>query len=55
MIEHFFRTLKSECVWQEIPGPRPAFEEISRWLDRYYEERPHSAPGYLTPREYREH
>ena len=55
MIERFFGTLKSECVWQHrFRDCDHAFEEIARWLDRYHEERPHSALGYLTPVEYQE-
>jgi transposase InsO family protein len=30
-----------------------AFAVIARWMDKYHEERPHSALGYLTPSEYR--
>ena len=55
MIERFFGTLKSECVWQHRFRDRDhAFDEIARWLDRYHADRPHSALGYLTPVEYRE-
>ena len=31
-----------------------AFAVIAAWLERYDAERPHSALGYLTPKEYRE-
>jgi len=31
-----------------------AFRVIGEWLERYDRERPHSALGYLTPREFRE-
>jgi putative transposase len=55
MIERFFGTLKSECVWQHRSRNRDhAFDEIARCLDRYHVDRPHSALGYLTPRKYRE-
>ena len=55
MIERFFGTLKSECVWQHRFRDRDhAFGVIARWMDRYHAERPHSALGYLTPAEYRE-
>jgi transposase InsO family protein len=27
---------------------------VADWLDRYDADRPHSALGYLTPKEYRE-
>ena len=32
-----------------------AFGIIAAWLDRYDATRPHSALGYLTPKEYPEH
>lgn len=55
MIERFFRTLKEECVWQHRFVSRDhAFAVIAHWLERYDTERPHSALGYLTPKEYRE-
>ena len=55
IIERFFGTLKAECVWQQRFEDRDhAFRVIAGWMDRYHEERPHQALGYLTPREYRE-
>ena len=55
IIERFFGTLKAECVWQQRFGDRDhAFRVIAGWMDRYHQERPHQALGYLTPREYRE-
>jgi len=55
IIERFFGTLKAECVWQQRFRDRDhAFRVIAGWMDRYHEERPHQALGYLTPREYRE-
>jgi len=55
MIERFFGTLKSECVWRHRFRDRDhAFVVIARWMDRYHTERPHSALGYLTPTEDRE-
>ncbi len=49
MIERYFGTLKSECVWQHRFRDRDhAFEEIARWLDRYHADRPHSALDYLS-------
>ena len=54
MIERFFLTLKQECVWlHRFESRDHAFRVIADWLDRYDAERPHSALGYLTPREYR--
>jgi len=53
MIERFFLTLKQECVWLQRFGDRDhAFRVIANWLDRYHNERPHSALGYLAPKEY---
>jgi putative transposase len=55
MIERFFKTLKEECVWLHRFRDRGhAFAVIAAWLERYDAERPHSALGYLTPKEYRE-
>ena len=55
MIERFFGTLKSECVWQHRFQDRDdAFSAIAKRMDRYHAERPHSALGYLTPVKYRE-
>jgi len=55
MIERFFLTLKQECVWlHRFESRDQAFGIIAAWLDRYDATRPHSALGYLTPKEYRE-
>jgi putative transposase len=55
MIERFFLTLKQECVWLHRFVDRDhAFRVVADWLDRYHTDRPHSALGYLTPKEYRE-
>ena len=55
MIERFFLTLKQECVWlQRFDDRDHAFRVIADWLDRYHSERPHSALGYLTPKEFSE-
>lgn len=55
MIERFFGSLKSECVWLHRFRDRDhAFREIATWIDHYHDARPHSALGYLTPNEYRE-
>jgi putative transposase len=53
MIERFFRTLKEECLWHHRFQSRDdAFVAIAAWLDKYHTERPHSALGYLTPKEF---
>ena len=55
MIERFFGTMKSECVWQHRFQDRDqAFALIARWMEKYDTDRPHSALGYLSPAEYRE-
>ena len=55
MIERFFRSLKEECLWHHRFTSRDqAFLVIAAWLDRYHTERPHSALGYLTPKEFAE-
>jgi len=55
MIERFFLTLKQECVWlHRFESRDHAFRVVADWLDRYDTDRPHSALGYRTPKEYRE-
>ena len=55
MIERFFRTLKEECLWHHRFQSRDeAFLAIAAWLEKYHTERPHSALGYLTPKEFAE-
>jgi putative transposase len=53
MIARFFRTPKEECLSHHrfISGDE-AFSVIAAWLEKYHTERPHSALGYLTPREF---
>ena len=54
MIERFFRTLKEECVWlHRFESMDHAFEVIADWIDKYNQTRPHSALGYLSPKEHR--
>jgi putative transposase len=54
IIERFFRTLKEECVWQHnFASFAEARRRISRWIQWYNAERPHSALGYKSPVEYR--
>jgi putative transposase len=52
-LERFHRTLKEELIWQQewedVAEVRAAVEQ---WLRFYSEERPHSALGYLSPREF---
>ena len=55
MIERFFRSLKEECLWHHrFKNRDEAFLVIAAWLAKYHTERPHSALGYLTPREFAE-
>ena len=55
MIERFFGSLKAECVWLHRFEDRDhAFAVIARWMTKYHEQRPHSALGYLTPKEFQE-
>ncbi len=53
IVERFFRTLKEECVWQhQFESFDEAERVISQWIRFYNEQRPHSALGYLAPKEY---
>ena len=55
MIERFFGTLKTECVWRHrVLGPRPCVRRDREMDGPVLTERPHSALGYLTPAEHRE-
>ena len=55
VIERFFRSLKEECLWHHrFKNRDEAFLVIAVWLAKYHTERPHSALGYLTPREFAE-
>mgnify|MGYP006299539909 CR=1 FL=1 len=55
MIERFFGSLKSECVWhQQFEDQDHAFKVISDWIEEYRTMRPHSSLNYLSPVEYRE-
>ena len=54
MIERFFGSLKSECLWlHRFENRDHSFRVIADWIDHYNDERPHQALDYLTPREYR--
>lgn len=52
-LERFHRTLKEELIWQqeweEMAEVKAAVEQ---WLCFYNDERPHSALGYQSPREF---
>ncbi len=53
IIERFFRSLKEECVWQDLfPNFMAACREIAAWIRWYTEARPHQALGYRSPREH---
>lgn len=54
-IERFFRTLKEETVWlQEYLSFSRAQKDICKYIHFYNTDRPHSAIGYLSPKEFRE-
>jgi putative transposase len=54
-IERWFRTLKEETVWlQEYTTFLEAKKDIDRYIRFYNAERPHSALGYLSPKEFRQ-
>ena len=51
-IERFHRSLKEEEVWTaEYRNVQEAQESISRWIQEYNHNRPHSGVGNRTPRE----
>jgi putative transposase len=51
-IERFHRSLKEEEVWTaEYRSVQEAQESISRWIQEYNHNRPHSGVGNRTPRE----
>ena len=50
VIERFIRTLKEECVWvHRLESLEKAEAAITRWIDFYNNERPHSALNYIAP------
>ena len=52
-VESFNGKFRDECLnlhW--FRSLRHAREEIDRWPDHYNTERPHSALGYLSPKEF---
>ena len=53
IIERFFRSLKEECIWlQNFDSRDHGFIAIADWIDKYHNDRPHSALKYRTPAEY---
>ncbi|WP_188648940.1 IS3 family transposase [Marinithermofilum abyssi] len=54
-IERWFRTLKEETVWtREYLFFTEAKQDIVAYIDFYNIDRPHSALGYLSPKEFRQ-
>lgn len=50
LCERFIRTIKEECIWQHrFAGLDEARRAITRWIEWYNRERPHSALKYQTP------
>lgn len=52
-IESFHGRLREECLavsW--LQNLFDARRKIAAWKKEYYEERPHSSLGYLTPKEF---
>jgi putative transposase len=55
MIERWFLTLKSECLWLKNFGTlSEAREEIDQFVEKYNRERPHRALGMLSPSQWME-
>ncbi len=55
MIERWFRTLKSECIWmKQYESVEEARWAISKFIEVYHRERPHRSLGMLTPSEWME-
>jgi len=54
MIERFFRSLKEECVWQQVFHDfAQARQAVQAWIQWYNDARPHQALGYRSPRDFR--
>ena len=50
MIERWFRSLKTEEIYiNEYGSPRELRQRISRYIDQYNNERPHSAINGRSP------
>ncbi|MDQ3234352.1 MAG: integrase core domain-containing protein [Pseudobdellovibrionaceae bacterium] len=55
MIERWFRTLKSECIWlKQYETVDDARDAIGAFIDVYHNERPHRSLGMVTPSEWME-
>lgn len=55
MIERWFRTLKSECLWlKQYETVEEARHAIASFIDVYHNERPHRSLDMLTPSEWME-
>jgi putative transposase len=55
MIERWFRTQKSECIWMKhYESVEEARWAISKFIDVYHRERPHRSLGMLIPSEWME-
>ncbi|EGK15568.1 putative transposase [Shigella flexneri K-304] len=46
------KTMKEDCI-AFMPKPRTALHNLAVAIEHYNENHPHSALGYLSPREYR--
>lgn len=55
MIERWFKTLKTECVWlKNFQTISEAREKIDAFIEKYNRERPHRSLAMLTPTEWSE-
>ena len=55
MIERWFLTLKSECLWLQNFGTLvETREEIDQLVEKYNRKRPHRALGMLSPSQWME-
>ncbi len=54
MAERFVKTMKEDYVALMLkPDVRTALQNLAAAFEHYNENHPHSALGYLSPREYR--
>ena len=55
LIERWFRTLKSECIWlKQYDTVEEARYAIAAFIQEYHKERPHRSLGMLTPSDWME-